>query len=61
MWPIHIINYLLKVNILAKYSVQTTPSMQSIKTPLKSYLEVFKIFETMHTNIASIDMHCDKF
>ena len=44
----------------AKYSVQTTSSVQCVKTPLKPYLGVFKKFETTHTNSASIDMHCDK-
>jgi hypothetical protein len=31
-----------------------------MKTPLKPYLGVSKKFETMHTNSASIDMHCHK-
>jgi hypothetical protein len=44
----------------AKYSVQTTSSVQSVKTPLKPYLGFFKKIETTHTNSASIDMHFDK-
>jgi hypothetical protein len=46
--------------IPAKYSIQTASSMQSIKTLLKLYLEVCKKFETIHTNSASIDVHCHK-
>jgi hypothetical protein len=34
--------------------------MQSIKTPLKPYLGVFKKIETMHTNSASVNVHCYK-
>jgi hypothetical protein len=45
---------------MAKYSVQTISSVQSMKTPLKLYLEVFKNFETMHTNSAYIDVYCHK-
>jgi hypothetical protein len=32
-----------------------------METPLKSYLQVSKKIETLHTNSASIDVHFHKF
>jgi len=52
--------FLASYFITAKYSVQTTSSVQSIKILLKLYLRVFKKFKTMHTNSAYVDVHCHK-